>query len=89
MFWCELPSFGDIGCRDFCLFSNIMGVNGALIVVVHLKNLAVMSLSRNQDLVIQNNNCETFYVVKKAKVCGLFCVTGSSSLERDITDEFF
>ena len=29
-FWCELPSFGDFGRRDFCLFSNIMGLNGAL-----------------------------------------------------------
>ena len=19
LFWCEFPSFGDIGCRDFCL----------------------------------------------------------------------
>ena len=28
-FWHELPSFGDIGCRDSCLFSNIMGLNGA------------------------------------------------------------
>ena len=29
LFWCELSSFGDIGRRDFCLLSNIMGVNGA------------------------------------------------------------
>ena len=34
LFWCELPSFGDSGNRDFCLFSNIMEVNGALIVVL-------------------------------------------------------
>ena len=32
-FCCELSSFGDIGCRYFCLLSTIMGVNGALIVV--------------------------------------------------------
>ena len=25
----ELPSFGDIGRRDFCLLSNIMGLNSA------------------------------------------------------------
>ena len=34
LFWCELPSFGDIGRRDFCLLSNIMGLNGALNVVL-------------------------------------------------------
>ena len=28
LFWCELSSFGDIGCRDFYLLSNIMGLNG-------------------------------------------------------------
>ena len=39
LFWCELSSFGDI-----CLFSNIMGLNGALNVV-----LTAMSLSRNHD----------------------------------------
>ena len=30
LLWCELSSFGDIGRRDFCLLSNIMGLNGAL-----------------------------------------------------------
>ena len=25
--WCELPSFGDIGHRDFCLFSNIISAS--------------------------------------------------------------
>ena len=30
----QLPSSGDISRRDFCLFSNIMGVNGALNVVL-------------------------------------------------------
>ena len=34
MFWCELPSFEDIVCRDFCLLSNIMGLNGARNVVL-------------------------------------------------------
>ena len=34
LFWYELPRFGDIGCRDFCLFSNIMGVIGAINVVL-------------------------------------------------------
>ena len=34
LFWCELPDFGDIGRRDFCLFLSIIGVNGALLVVV-------------------------------------------------------
>ena len=50
--------FGDIGRRDFCLLSNIMGLNGALNVVltapkIHLRNSTVMSLSRNT--VIQND----------------------------------
>ena len=30
LFWCELSCFGDIDCKDFCLFSNIIGLNGAL-----------------------------------------------------------
>ena len=35
----ELPSFGDIGHRDFGLVSNITGLNGALFVVLTaLKN---------------------------------------------------
>ena len=34
LFWCELPSFGDIRCRDFCFLSGIMEVNGALNVVL-------------------------------------------------------
>ena len=33
-FWCELHSFGDTGRRDFCLLSSIMGLNGALLVVL-------------------------------------------------------
>ena len=54
LFWCELPSFGDIGRRDFCLFSKIMGLNGALNVglavpKIHLKSSTAMSLSRNHD----------------------------------------
>ena len=46
LFWCELPTFGDIDC----LLSNIMGLNGAL-------NSApiVMSLLRNHEPVTQNN----------------------------------
>ena len=27
----DLDSFGDIGCGDFCLLSDIMGLSGALI----------------------------------------------------------
>ena len=30
----QLPSPGDIGCKNVCLFSSIMGVNGALNVVL-------------------------------------------------------
>ena len=40
LFRYELSSFGDIDCREFCLLSNIMEINGALNVVLkkHLKN---------------------------------------------------
>ena len=34
LFWCELPSFGDIGHRDFHFLSNIIGLNDALNVVL-------------------------------------------------------
>ena len=59
-FWCELPIFGDISCRDCCLLSNIMGLNCALNVVltlpkIHLKNSTAVSLSRNHDPITQNN----------------------------------
>ena len=46
-----LADFVDISCRDFCHLSNIMAVNGALIVLltalkkIHLKNSSVMSVS--------------------------------------------
>lgn len=32
-FWCELLSFGDIGCRDFCLLSNIMELDCTFLVL--------------------------------------------------------
>ena len=40
----QLSSFGDISCRDFCLFSIIMGLNGALNTApkVHLKKLNII-----------------------------------------------
>lgn len=28
LFWCELTSFGDIGCRDVCRLSNLIKVDG-------------------------------------------------------------
>ena len=34
LFWCELPSFRDIGCRDVCLHSDIMELDGTQRVVV-------------------------------------------------------
>ena len=56
-FWCELSSFGDIGRRDFCLLSNIMGINCAhSSKQIHLKNTSVMSLSIIHDPVTQNNS---------------------------------
>ena len=30
LFWCELPSFGDIGRGALCLLPNTMAVNGAV-----------------------------------------------------------
>ena len=60
LFWCELPSFGEISCRDFCLLSDIMGLNGALNVVVTVpqstfESSSVLSLFRNGALLMQNN----------------------------------
>ena len=34
LFWCELPSVGDIGRRDVCLLSNIMELDGTRLVVL-------------------------------------------------------
>ena len=34
-FWCELSSLGDISRRDFCLLCIIIGLNGALLVVLY------------------------------------------------------
>ena len=34
IFVCDLPSFGNTSCRDFCLLYNIMGLYGALNVVL-------------------------------------------------------
>ena len=67
----ELPCFGVIGCRDFGPLSNIMGLNGALNVVLTaqrkntniLKDSTIMSLSRNHDPVtkiIHRLCCEQF-----------------------------
>lgn len=57
----ELPSFEDIGRRNISLLSNIMGVSGILSVMfkvlkIHVKNSAVMSLTRNIDLVTEGNS---------------------------------
>ena len=46
-FWCELPSFGDIGRTDFCFFSNIMGLNGALHVVLTMPQKYISKLIGN------------------------------------------
>ena len=50
-FWCELPSFGGISCRDFCLLSNIMGLNGALNVVLTVPKNIFEKLNSNVSLV--------------------------------------
>ena len=51
-FWCQLPSFGDIGCRDVCFLSNIMELDGIRSAQKILtKYPTTMSLSRNRDLV--------------------------------------
>lgn len=34
VFWCELLSFGAIGCRDVCLPSTIMELDRTLLVVL-------------------------------------------------------
>ena len=51
LFWCGLSSFGDSDHRDFCLLSNIMEWNGALI-VVHKEIHSNVSF---HDPVTQNN----------------------------------
>ncbi|MDG2590005.1 hypothetical protein P7M45_23995, partial [Vibrio parahaemolyticus] len=56
LIWCELPSVGDIGHRDVCLFSIKMELDGTQPKKeIHLKNLTAISLSRNHDLVTQDN----------------------------------
>ena len=47
LFWCELPSFGDVGC----LFSNIMKLNGALNVMLTVPKKYI---SKNHDPITQN-----------------------------------
>ena len=43
----NLDYFGDIGRRDFCLLSNFMGVNGALIVMLTTPKNAFEKLNSN------------------------------------------
>jgi len=55
-----VQSFGDIGCRDVCLLSSIMELDGTNPVVlkapkIHTNNATSMSLYRNEDLVTQDN----------------------------------
>ena len=54
IYWCHQVTvwFGTVHSRDFCLLSNIMGLNVDLLVV---KNLTVMSLYRKHDPVTQDN----------------------------------
>lgn len=53
--------FGAIGRRDVCLVLDIIGLDGAPLLVLkdpqkkHLENSAAVSLSRNHDLVIQED----------------------------------
>ena len=51
LFWCELPSFGNIIRRDFCLLSNTSVALNVVLTApkIHFKNSSVMSLSRNHD----------------------------------------
>ena len=74
LFWFELPIFGDISRRDLCLFSNIMGLNGALNVVLTApKNTSKKSQQQCLYLeimtlllkIIHRPYCETFYAVQK------------------------
>ena len=47
LFWCELSSFEDIGRRDFRLLSSIMGLNGALDVVLTAPKYKFEKLNSN------------------------------------------
>jgi len=72
LFWCELPSVGDICCRNVCFLSNIMELDGTRLVVLKvpkntLERLNInLSLSKNHDPVTQDNPqtfvCELFHV---------------------------
>lgn len=60
LFWCELPSVGDIGHKDVCLLSCIMEPDGIRLVVLkapkkHInKYSTAMCLYGNHDLVTQD-----------------------------------
>lgn len=52
----SLSFFEDIGHEDFCLLSNLMDLNGTTPSKENAhENLKAMSLSRNPDLVSQDN----------------------------------
>lgn len=34
LFWCALPSFGDIGQRDVCLLASVIELDGTGVVVL-------------------------------------------------------
>ena len=95
--------FRDMSHGDFFyLILNIMGLNCALLVGSTLYHIIhyIYMIKKNTTMflkIIDWCYCEQFCVGKKVVparnwsqlVCGLFCVTGSWFLERDVTDEFF
>ena len=62
----ELSSFGDFGRRDFCIFPNIMGHNGALNVVPKSSfEKLISNISFHKHKIIHRPCCEMFYISKK------------------------
>ena len=51
LFWCELPSFGDIGVRGVCLLLNITELDGTRLVV--LKALRKIRLRSSKAMSLQ------------------------------------
>lgn len=51
LFWCELPSPGDIGRRDVCFLSNTMELDGTQLVVLNAPKLQII-----------HRPCQTFHI---------------------------
>ncbi|MDF4377384.1 hypothetical protein P3378_24580, partial [Vibrio parahaemolyticus] len=73
LFWCELLSVGDIGCRDVCLLLNIMELDGTQLVMLKVAQNTFEQQQHQQQCVfpeimtwllkiIHRPCCEQFHV---------------------------